>query len=168
MKRIHLIAASFAAIGFAGAAAPAATQSLRAQLRAEIMPSFEAMETAANVHDADAHVAFFAKDPTIIFVAGDRRIVGWQAILDQQRKWWPEGRIKAGGAPAYKLIAGPDFIVLDRNAALLSFILDAPKTNPDGTRVDRTLGVSQLWQRRPEGWRVIYAHESVTVKTAAP
>jgi len=168
MKWARLLALAFGVIGLAPASAPAAPLSMSQRVRAEIMPSFEAMQAAANVHDADAHVAFFARDPNVIFVAGDHRIVGWRAILDQQRKWWPDGRIRAGGEPPYKLVEGPDFIVLDPRAALLSFILDAPKTNPDGTRIDRTLAVSQLWRKRPEGWRVIYAHESSTVKSAAP
>jgi ketosteroid isomerase-like protein len=147
-------------------AVPAAADTMESRVQAEIMPSFEAMQAAANVHDADAHVGYFAKDPKVIFVAGDRRIIGWQAILDQQRKWWPGGRIQTGSGveTPYTLTAGPDFIVLDPRSALLSFMLDAPKTNADGTRIDRTIGVSQLWQKRPEGWRVIYAHESVVVK----
>ena len=151
-------------------AVPAAADTLEGKVRAEIMPSFEAMQAAANVHDADAHVGFFAKDPKVLFVAGDHRIVGWQAILDQQRKWWPNGRIRPGSSTEvpYKVTAGPDLIVLDPRSALLSFMLDAPKTNPDGTRVDRTIGVSQLWQKRREGWRVIYAHESVVVKQPTP
>jgi hypothetical protein len=148
----------------------AAADTLESRVRAEIMPSFEAMQAAANVHDADAHVAFFAKDPKLIFVAGARRIIGWHAVLDQQREWWPEGRIRPGSGieVPYKLTAGPDFIVLDPRSALISFMLDAPKTNADGTRVGRMIGVSQLWQKRPEGWRVIYAHESVVVKQPAP
>jgi ketosteroid isomerase-like protein len=147
-------------------AAAADSRATESRVRAEIMPAFEAMQAAANIHDADAHVAYFAKDPKVVFLAGDLRIVGWQAILDQQRKWWPGGRIAPGGGieTPYTLTAGPDFIVLDPRAALLSFMLDAPKTNPDGTHVDRTIGVSQLWQKRPEGWRVIYAHESVVLK----
>jgi ketosteroid isomerase-like protein len=165
MKWFHLLAAALGIICMASASALAAPGSVTERVRAEIMPSFEAMQAAANIHDADAHVAFFAKDPTIIFLAGDKRIFGWKAILDQQRKWWPGGRTKGDGEPPYKLIAGPDFVVLDAHAALLSFVLDAPKTNPDGTRVERTLGVSQLWEKRPEGWRVIYAHESPTAKT---
>lgn len=146
--------------------AAAESPALESRVRAEIMPSFEAMQAAANLHDADAHVAFFAKDPKIIFVAGDRRIVGWQAILNQQRKWWPDGKIQPGkdAEASYRVTAGPDFIVLDPRSALLSFMLDAPKTDAHGSRLDRTIGVSQLWQKRPEGWRVIYAHESVVVK----
>lgn len=145
------------------------SSSLESRVRAEIMPSFKAMQAAANLHDADAHVAFFAKDPKLIFMVGDKRIIGWQAVLDQQRKWWPGGRIRPGSGAEipYKLTAGPDIIVLDPQSALLSFMLDAPTTNAAGARVDRTLAISQLWQKRPEGWRVIYAQESATVKPPA-
>jgi ketosteroid isomerase-like protein len=163
MKWIQLVAAL--GLFAATSAATAAPAPVADQVRAEIMPDFEAMEAAANVHDADAHLAYFANDPSTVFLAGDHRIVGWQAILDQQRKWWPGGRIKAGSETPYTLTAAPDFIVLDPKAALLSFILDAPKTNPDEKRIERTIGVTQLWRKRPEGWRVVYAHESVTVKS---
>jgi hypothetical protein len=164
LRSIVLALAMFVSV--AAAAAGADTGVIERRVRVEIMPAFEAMQAAANVHDADAHVAYFAKDPKVTFLAGDRRIIGWQAILNQQRKWWPGGRIQAGSGveTPYTLTSGPDFIVLDPRSALLSFMLDAPKTNADGTRIDRTIGVSQLWQKRPEGWRVIYAHESVVVK----
>lgn len=146
-------------------ATSASSSTVESRVRAEIMPAFERMQAAANRHDADAHVAYFARDPRLIFLVGDRRIVGWKALLEQQRKWWPEGRIdpQTGQLP-YKLIEGPDVIVLDARSALLSFMLDAPKANADGKTVDRTLAVSQLWQKRPEGWRVIYAQEAATIE----
>jgi len=139
---------------------------LENRVRAEILLSFKAMQAAANIHDADAHVAFYAKDPNLLFVVGDRRIVGWQALLDQQRKWWPEGRTRSdsGAKAPYRLIAGPNIIVLDPRAALLSFTLEAPKADAKGAIVDRTLAISQLWQKRPEGWRIIYAQEAATLK----
>lgn len=144
--------------------AAAADSSLEAKLRAEIMPAFEAMQAAANVHDADAHVAFLANDPDLIFVVDGRRIIGWDAVLQQQREWWPDGRIPATSSKEipYRLVAEPDFIVLDSNSALLSFVLDISKTNAAGVRIDRTMAISQLWRKRPEGWRVTYVHESVS------
>lgn len=152
-------------------AAPAgvANDRLENQVRAEIMPSFEAMQAAANVHDADAHVGYFARDPNLIFMINGRRIVGWEAVLDQQRKWWPNGRIVPGSGTEvpYRLTAGPDFIVLGPGSALVSFMLDAPKTDQTGTRINRTLAISHLWQKRPEGWRVTYAQESVSVNSPA-
>ena len=149
--------------------AVAAGSAVEDRVRAEIMPAFEAMQAAANVHDAEAHVAFIANDPALIFVINGRRIIGWDAVLEQQRKWWPEGRIPAGSGKEipYRLVAGPDFMVLDSRSALLSFVLDAPKTDAAGVRIDRTLAISQLWQKRPEGWRVTYVHESVAERPPA-
>lgn len=162
MKLNRILGCVLGLVAFTAASGAPLTESER--VRAEIMPSFNAMQAAANVHDADAHLAFIARDPDLIFVAGDRRIIGWDALLEQQRKWWPRGRMKPTGADVpYKVTEGPDFIVIDPTCALVSFMLDAPKTGPEGTRVDRTLAVSQLWQKRPEGWRVTYVHESATV-----
>ncbi|MDP1817564.1 MAG: hypothetical protein Q8K92_24100 [Leadbetterella sp.] len=60
--------------------------------RAEILPLFEAMEAAANAHDAEKHVSFYAKEPTLLFVINDRKIKGWDALLEQQRQWWQNGK----------------------------------------------------------------------------
>ena len=154
-------------IGVLGWTSAAAAQpDLSERVRAEIMPSFEAMQAAANAHDVEGHVGFLANEPDLIFVINYRRIIGWQSVLEQQRKWWPNGRIDpaSGAEPPYTLTAGPDFFVLGPDAALLSFMLDAPKTNDAGKRIERVLAISQLWQRRPEGWRVTYVHESVGKK----
>jgi hypothetical protein len=36
------------------------------------------------------------------------------------------------------------------------------RTLPSGAVSDGAFAVSSLWQKRPEGWRVIYSHESST------
>ena len=33
---------------------------------------------------------------------------------------------------------------------------------PNGQIADGELAISSVWQKRPEGWRVIYSHESTT------
>ena len=154
------------AVFLAVPATAGADNSLQNKVRAEIMPSFEAMQAAADVHDADAHIAFLANDPNLIFVINGRRIIGWKTVLDQQRKHWPE-RIPAwsGTGIPYGRV-GPDFIVLGPDSALLSFVLVYPKTDAAGRRIDRTLAISHLWRKRPEGWRVIYVHESIAEKPA--
>ena len=164
MTLYRVVTMLIGAVGWTSAAA--ASPEMSERVRTEIMPSFEAMQAAANVHDVDGHVRFLANEPDLIFVINDRRIIGWQSVLEQQRKWWPNGRIDpANGAERpYTLVTGPDFVVLAPDAALLSFVLDAPKMNDAGKRVERVLAISQLWQKRPEGWRVTYVHESVGVK----
>jgi hypothetical protein len=63
-----------------------------AAARAEIAPLFEAMQAAANEHDAEGHVSFDARDPTLLFVINDEAIVGWDALLEKQRQWWQDGK----------------------------------------------------------------------------
>lgn len=131
------------------------------RVRSEIMPQFTAMEAAANVHDAQAHLAFYAHSPQLIFVANGAEIDGWDNLLAQQKKWWPDGkiaRVDAAHEP-YRLIRPPKFSVFGPRLAMLTFVLDARRVYPDKV-MRRPLAISQLWQKLPNGWKVVYAHES--------
>ena len=52
-----------------------------AAARTEILPLFEAMQSAANAHDAEKHVSFYAREPSLLFVINDEAIVGYDALL---------------------------------------------------------------------------------------
>ena len=63
-----------------------------AAARAEILPLFEAFHAAANAHDAEKHVSFYAREPSLLFVDNDEAIVGYDALLAKQRQWWQDGK----------------------------------------------------------------------------
>ena len=42
---------------------------------------------------------------------------------------------------------------------MLACFLTSRRTLPDGQVRDTHFGISALWQRRPEGWRMVHAHE---------
>lgn len=128
-----------------------------AAAKAEILPLFEAMEAAANAHDAAKHVGFYARDPDLRFVINDREIVGWDALLEQQRKWWLDGKSDV----AYRLVGEPAFQMPAPGLVLMTYFLTSHRTMPDGAARDNRFGISAVWQKRPEGWRIIQAHESV-------
>jgi hypothetical protein len=142
--------------------AVAADATGEARVRAGIMPLFTAMQAAANVHDAEAHLAYFVRDPDLTFVANGAEIHGWDSLLAQQKKWWPGGKI----APTdeahqpYRLAEGPSFQLFGPRLAMLTFVLDARRVYPDRV-MRRPIAVSQLWEKRPEGWKIVYAHESL-------
>jgi len=139
-----------------------ATGSDEERVRAEIMPLFTAMQDAANVHDAEAHLAYFIRDPALTFVVNGVTIRGWDNLLTQQRNWWPGGRIAPTdeARQPYRLVEGPSFQLLGPRLAMVTFILDARRVHPDRV-MRRPLAISQLWEKRAEGWRIVYAHESL-------
>ena len=163
MPVLHLLSAITALALTPASAAPAAhvATSEQARVSAEIMPLFKAMEAAANVHDTDAHLAYYTHDPSLIFVANGTVIRGWDNLIAQQRKWWPGGKI----APTdeahqpYRLVEGPIVQSLCGKLAMLTFVLDARRASPDRV-TRRPLAISQLWEKRSDGWKIIYAHES--------
>jgi len=143
-------------------ASPAATSSAGSPPReleaakAEILPLLEEMNDAANVHDAERHVAFYARDPDLLFVVHDRAIVGWDAVLEQQRVWWRDGKTDV----VYTMAGEPEFRMPQAGLVIVTYFLDSVRGMGDGTTRQMRLAISAVWQRRPEGWRIIYAHES--------
>ncbi len=128
--------------------------------RAEILPLFEAMQTAANAHDAEKHISFYAKEPNLLFVINDREIRGWDALLAQQLQWWQNGKTDV----KYELIGVPDFRMFAPDLVMVTYFLTSHRTLANGEPSDSKFGISALWQRRLEGWRIIYAHESMVIK----
>lgn len=131
-----------------------------AAARAEILPLFEAMQSAANAHDAEKHVSFYAREPSLLFVINDEAIVGYDALLAKQRQWWQNGKTNV----TYKLAGEPDFRMPAPGLVMVTCFLTSRRTLPDGNTRDTRFGISALWQKRPEGWRIIYAHESTVNK----
>jgi ketosteroid isomerase-like protein len=131
-----------------------------AAARAEILPLFEAMQLAANAHDAEKHVSFYAREPSLLFVINDEAIVGYDALLAKQRQWWQNGKTDV----TYKLAGEPDFRMPAPGLVMVTYFLTSRRTPPDGKTRDTRFGISALWQKRPEGWRIIYAHESTVNK----
>ncbi len=127
--------------------------------QAEILPLLKEMNAAANLHDAERHVAFYARDPDLLFVIHDRAIVGWDALLEQQRVWWRDGKTDV----VYTMAGEPDFRMPQPGLVVVAYFLDSVRSTGDGTTRQMRLAVSAMWQWRPDGWRIIYAHESTAV-----
>jgi ketosteroid isomerase-like protein len=131
-----------------------------AAARAEILPLLKAMQAAANEHDAEKHVSFYAREPSLLFVDEDEAIVGYDALLAKQRQWWQDGKTDV----TYKLVGEPDFRMPAPGLVMVTYFLTSPRTTPEGKLRETGFGISALWQKRPEGWRIIYAHESIVNK----
>jgi len=122
-----------------------------AQLIAELLAS-------ANSHDTDRHCAVYARDAALIFIVNGEVIRGWDAYRERQRQWWDDGR--ATGSYEYR--GEPAYEALGDDLGLTTAVIVARAELPDGQIRQRELVASALWKRRPEGWRIVYAHESST------
>ena len=126
--------------------------------RTEVAANLRAMGDAANDHDVERHVGFYAHDPQVTLIADGEAIVGWEAIRDKQRQWWNSGRTDV----VYTVKAPPEVRVLAPNIVLTTLMMDGRRTLASGEVRERHFVVSSIWQQRSEGWRVIYGHESTT------
>ena len=116
------------------------------------------MEASANAHDTDRHLAAYSNDSALTFIINGEIIRGWEALREKQRRWWSDG--KATGL--YKYLGKPTFELLGKDLGLTTHLIAARASLPDGQVRERQLAFTALWSRRPEGWRIIYAHESST------
>lgn len=127
-----------------------------AAARAEILPLFEQMKAAAQAHDVDAHLAFYVHSPTLLFVINGEAIRGWEALRQKQREWWQNGTSDV----VYRLVDSVDYRMAAPGLVVQTYFLASRRTAAGGSTRESRLGVTALWQKRAEGWRIIYAHES--------
>jgi len=127
-----------------------------ASARAEITPLFAEMQAAAKVHDTDRHLAFYAREPSLLFIINDQRITGWETLRIKQRQWWNDGRSDV----VYTPMGEPDYRMLGPGLVVVTYFLTSRRTLASGEIRVSGFGISAIWQKRPEGWRIIYAHES--------
>ena len=129
-----------------------------AAARAEVAPLLAEMGAAANAHDVERHVGFYAHDPAVTLIYNGQPIVGWEAIRDKQAEWWKNGKTDV----VYTMQGAPDIRVAGPGLVVTTIYMKSKRTMPNGEVGENNFAASALWQKRAEGWRVIYAHESTT------
>lgn len=129
-----------------------------AAIIAEVAPHLRLMCDTANRHDVDGHVGCYARDPTVTLVMNGVSIVGWESIREKQVEWWQHGKTKVVYTPQGE----PIYHVLSASAVISTLSMKSQRPNESGQTVEGFFVVSSVWCKRPEGWRVIYAHESTT------
>jgi ketosteroid isomerase-like protein len=137
-------------------AADAAKDSAAAS--AEVAPLLAEMGAAANAHDVDRHVGFYAHDDSVVFIFNGEPTIGWEAIRQKQREVWRNGTSDV----IYTMQGKPTFLVPGPGLVVTTIFLKSRRTMPNGQIADGEFAISSLWQKRPDGWRVIYSHESTT------
>jgi hypothetical protein len=99
-------------------AADAATNSNAAS--AEVAPLLAELGAAANAHDVERHVGFYALDASVVFIFNGEPTIGWEAIREKQREVWRNGTSDVvytmQGKPTF-LEPGPGLVVTTRRAS---------------------------------------------------
>lgn len=135
-----------------GAASPAPAGPQHPQIQALIA----AMEKAANAHDTDGFLKPFLHDSSLVFVVNGEVIHGWDALHAAQLKWWNNGRSDA----VYTQMGDTQFTDVTAGVVLSTQRLASKRTGPDGKPMTGTFAVTNVWHSGPDGWKIIYAHES--------
>ena len=153
MKKFVSVAV-MAFVGLAGGSACA--QSAASPAEQAIRPVMAKMFKAANAHDTDAFMAAMVHNPKLVFAINGEVIRGWDALHAQQLKWWKNGKSDAkyvqNGAPAFMAI-GPD-------VEIVTWPLVGSGTAHSAKAATSDFVVTYVWQRLPQGWRIVYGHES--------
>ena len=136
--------------------AKGAPLSAAASPEAELTPILDQMEKIANTHDVDAFMNFYEKSPSMVFVFNGSEVHGFDALRAEQAKWWQDGKSDV----AYAREAAPEFTVLGPDAVVVTLEESSTRTLPDGAKSRGTVVITEVFERRPEGWRIVYSHES--------
>jgi len=126
--------------------------------RAEVAAALKGMGDAANAHDVERHVGYYAHVPNVTLIADGVPLIGWETIRDKQKEWWNNGKTDV----VYEMQGAPDVLELAPDVVVTTLLMKAHRTLPSGKVREGRFAVSSIWQRRPEGWRVVYSHESTT------
>ncbi len=121
----------------------------------QVAPLMAELLASANALDAGRHCAIYAHDPALLVTVNGEHIRGWDAYSARQREWW-SGRAEGG----YEYRGQPVYQALGENVGLTTVVILSRSLTPEGQFRDREIDFTALWNLRPEGWRITYAHES--------
>ncbi|MGH8214633.1 MAG: YybH family protein [Rhodanobacteraceae bacterium] len=153
MKKVFAIVAIVGVSLFAGGVC---AQSVSSPAEQAIRPAMAKMFKAANAHDTDAFMATMVHGPSLVFAINGEVIHGWDALHAQQLKWWNNGKSDA----KYVQDGAPAFMALGPDVEIVTWPLVGSGTAHSGKATTSAFVVTYVWQRLPQGWRIVYGHES--------
>jgi uncharacterized protein (TIGR02246 family) len=124
--------------------------------RATIQQLGREMNEAANALDAAAFVRHFAADTGLVVAFDGQVTFGAANLLDAQRQYW--GQLSA----ALYEVRDSRVVVVSPDVAIVTNTGRAIETTRQGDERRGGFVSTVVWQRRPEGWRVINMHESTS------
>lgn len=125
-------------------------------IKREIQALLDDELQAANAHDTDRFLTAYLHDSTLVFIFNGAVARGFTTVRDQQLKAWNNGQTDV----VYSLRAPTEYRVLTPGIALATMFLTSHRTLPTGEAKTTDLTVSMVWQKRPEGWRILQVNES--------
>lgn len=131
-------------------AAVEAPRSAEVQIRTAIAD----MNRAAVALDADRFMAWYWNSPALAITFDGETMRGWRPILDQQRLWWSDKT----AAISFVEKRPPEITVQGGDVATTIQWMSV-KSAKDAKPADLT--ITSVWKKRPEGWRIVLAHESL-------
>ena len=134
----------------------AAAQSVGTSAEREVQPLRQEMLLAANAHDTDRFLAPYLHDSTLVMVFNGTTVTGYDSVRALQRKWWNNGRSDV----VYSIHGPVHFTVMSPAAVVVTETLQSQRTDSTGTARRGEIAVTSVWQKRPEGWRIVAVHES--------
>jgi ketosteroid isomerase-like protein len=122
--------------------------------RTAITAVLETQQAAWNRGDLTAYMDGYAKIDNLIFTSGAKVRKGWQAAFDAYQKRY--GKDPSSMGKLDFAITQIDPVGADGAVVLGTWKLDGPNAGA---------GVfSLVWERRPEGWRIVHDHTSAETK----
>lgn len=143
-------------IGVGLFAGSACAQPISSSAEQAIRPLMAKMGKAAAVHDADGFMAFMLHSPDLVYAINGQVIHGWKALHAAQVKWWSRGK----GNTKYVSGGATEFMAVGPDVELMTLQIVGRYALPNGKVVTSPFVVTDVWQRLPEGWRIVYGHES--------
>jgi uncharacterized protein (TIGR02246 family) len=113
------------------------------------------LDAAASALDVDGFLRNFVDGPDTLFAMDGRILAGLPAIREAHRVGWSQ-------LEAVAFRSTPRSIVrLSDDAVVVTAAGRSQRTTADGAWIARGYALTLVLVRRPEGWRVLQAHESI-------
>ena len=158
-SRISLILlALLAGVGLAGVTSPVSLSAAgepNEPDQAAIQKLMEAQQAAWNHGDIDAFMTAYWRSPDVTFSGTSGIVRGWDAVLARYKSSYADRE-----AMGQLQFSGLEYRFLGPDAALLLGHWHLTRTKGDVGGV-----FSLVWQRLPEGWRIIHDHTSAVPAT---
>ena len=132
------------------------SRSVQQHVDQAIRPLLDEMTVAANAHDTDRFLATYLHQPALVFVFNGEVIRGLDSVRTLQLKWWNNGKSDV----VYSERDQAQITALTPDIAIAVQAMKSQRTLPSGEVSSGNFAITQVWQKRPEGWRIIQVHES--------
>lgn len=120
----------------------------------QVRDAIAGMMSAAGKLDADEFMRSYWQSPSLAITFDGETLRGWDAILNEQRKWWSD---KNSGIK-FEEGRPPEIVSQERDVATSIQWLNV--TSPETEKPNR-LVITSVWRKLSEGWRVVLAHETL-------